>query len=68
MNGFKLMISYDLCGQASQFYVFSLCLKAHLAKCLHRFQNVNALVDTFNQENALVGAFSGHCENFADLR
>ena len=28
------------------------------------FLNVKALVDAFNKEKALVGAFSGHCENF----
>ena len=46
--------SYDLCGQASQFHVYLLCLKACLAKCLKIFLIVKALVGAFNKEKALV--------------
>ena len=42
---------------------FAKYLNAKLAKCLSRFLIVKkALVCTFNKENALVGAFFGHCE------
>ena len=43
---------------ASQFHVYSPWVKAHLALCLNSVLNLKALVDTFNQEKALVGAFS----------
>ena len=33
-------------------------VNARLALCLNSVLNVKALVDTFNQEKALVGAFS----------
>ena len=33
-------------------------VNAHLAKCLNSVLNVKALVGAFNQEKALVGAFS----------
>ena len=33
-------------------------LNACLAECLNNFLNVKKLVGAFNQENALVGAFS----------
>ena len=45
-----------------------LCLNAHLVYCPNRFFNVKALVCTFGKEKALVGAFSGHCKIFANLR
>ena len=38
----------------SQFHVYLLCLGVRLVQCL----NVNAVVAAFNQEKALVGAFS----------
>ena len=42
------------CASASQFHV-----NARLAKCLNSsVLNVKAVVGTFNQEKALVGAFS----------
>ena len=34
------------------------CVAARLALCLNSVLNVKALVGTFNQEKALVGAFS----------
>ena len=45
--------------QMFQFYINLACLNARLAKCLHKFLIVKALV---NKDKALVGAFSGHYE------
>ena len=42
-----------------------------MCKCpfsiLSRFLFVKVLVGTFNKVKTLVGAFSGHCENFAKV-
>ena len=38
--------------------MYLLFFQAHLALCLNSVLNVKALVGTFNQEQALVGAFS----------
>ena len=43
---------------ASQFHNCLLWVNACLAKCLSSVLNVKALEGTFNQEKALVGAFS----------
>ena len=43
---------------ASQFYVHLPWVNACLAKCLNSVLTVPALEGTFNQEKALVGAFS----------
>ena len=43
---------------ASQFHVYLPRLNAHLAWCLNSVLNVKAVVAAFNQEKALVGAFS----------
>ena len=44
---------------ASQFHVYTYCgVKARLAYCLNSVLNVKALIGAFNQEKALVGAFS----------
>ena len=43
---------------ASQFHVYLPRVNAHLAWCLNSVLNVKALVGAFNQEKALVGAFS----------
>ena len=43
---------------ASQYHVHLPWVNAHLAYCINSVLNVKALVSTFNQEKALVGAFS----------
>ena len=43
---------------ASQFYVYLPCVGTCLAVCLNSVLNVLALVGAFNQEKAIVGAFS----------
>ena len=43
---------------ASKFYVHLPWVNICLALCLNSVLNVKALVGTFNQEKALVGAFS----------
>ena len=46
-------------ASASQFHVYTYCgVKARLAYCLNSVLNVKALIGAFNQEKALVGAFS----------
>ena len=46
-------------ASASQFHIYlSNGVNAHLAKCLTSVLNVKAVVAAFNQEKALVGAFS----------
>ena len=45
-----------IAAPAFQFHLYLLCLGANLA--LNSVLNVKALAGTFNQENALVGAFS----------
>ena len=45
-------------ASASQFHVYLVWVKACLAWCLNSVLNVKALVGAFNQEKALVGAFS----------
>ena len=45
-------------ASASQFHVCLPWVNVPLAKCLNRVLNVKALVGAFNQEKALVGAFS----------
>ena len=42
----------------NQFHVYLPWVNAFLAKCLNSVLNVKALEGTFNQEKALVGAFS----------
>ena len=42
----------------TQFHIYLPCLGARLAKCFNSVLNVKALVGAFNQEKALVGAFS----------
>ena len=43
---------------ASQFHIYLLWVNICLAWCLNSVLNVKALVGTFNQEKAPVGAFS----------
>ena len=43
---------------ACQFHMYLPWVSAHLPWCLNSVSNMNALVGTFNQEKALVGAFS----------
>ena len=51
-------VPYDF-ASASQFHVYTYCgVKARLAYCLNSVLNVKALIGAFNQEKALVGAFS----------
>ena len=45
-------------ASASQFHVYLQWVNASLALCLNRVLNVKAVVGAFNQEKALVGAFS----------
>ena len=46
-------------ASASQFHVYTYCgVKARVAYCLNSVLNVKALIGAFNQEKALVGAFS----------
>ena len=45
-------------GRAANFTLRDRGVNALLAKCLNNVLNVKALVGAFNQENALVGAFS----------
>ena len=42
----------------SQLHIYLLWVNTCLAKCHNSVLNVKALVDAFNQEKALVGAFS----------
>ena len=43
---------------ASQFYVYLPCLGACLAQCLNSVLNAKVPVSAFNQEKALIEAFS----------
>ena len=45
-------------ASASQFHIYLPWVNARSAKCFHSVFNVKALVGAFNQEKALVGAFS----------
>ena len=42
----------------TQFYIYLLWVNALLAKCLNRVLNVKVVVAAFNQEKAILGAFS----------
>ena len=42
--------------------------EGEIVSCFIRSSSLKALVGSFNKENALVGAFSGHCEILADIR
>ena len=54
-GGYKTMLTNP---SASQFHIYIPWFNAHLAYCLNSALNVKALVGAFNQEKALVGAFS----------
>ena len=49
---------YPLRLSVSQMHVYLPGVNGYLAQCLNSVLNVKALVGTFNQEKALVGAFS----------
>ena len=49
---------YDNHASVSQFQGYLLLVNTHLAWCLNSDLNVKSLVGAFNQEKALVGAFS----------
>ena len=51
-------IPYEIFALASHFHVYLLWVNICSEKCLNSVLNVNALVGAFNQEKALVGAFS----------
>ena len=42
----------------TQFYIYLLWVNALLAKCLNSVLNVKVVVAAFNQEKAILGAFS----------
>ena len=44
--------------KATHFHIYLLSLSACLAQCLSSVLNVKVVVGAFNQEKALVGAFS----------
>ena len=50
-------------ASTSNFHIYLLWDNSHLAKCLNSVLNVKALVGVFNQEKALVGAFSVDVQN-----
>ena len=58
---------YDLCRQASQFQVTKGVQCAYLRYSLSIFSSVTALLDAFNKEKALVGAFSEYCESYCEI-
>ena len=51
-------IPYDLCVNNPISRLLTPWVNARIVHCLNRVLNVKALVGAFNQEKALVGAFS----------